>query len=206
MGGARPDAEPVDNRSGDPLPAQDAGAITGAGAGDTPAAQGDRVDGRVRSTAASVMAWAFGAFNAIPTAILGFLSLWLFVFFPWLRPWEPPVERKVTIANVTIAEPRFTFPSTQEPMTVVLFDVEAVGYDAVPLEVATLWLDAATGERVGANLDLHGKLTKPTRTDTSVVWLDVPQPPPTAFPRSASGQRPPCFRVRVLIFVAPKEP
>jgi hypothetical protein len=134
---------------------------------------------------------------ALLTPLLAFVTLWLFALFPWLRPWTPPEERRVSIDNAVVAERRFTLPESGEEVTVVTFDAEAVGYAADPITVATLWLDPTTGQRVEPNLLAHGNLVSSAMTNRSVGWLNVPYP---TLPADVQG----CLVLRVLLLLAPE--
>jgi hypothetical protein len=130
-----------------------------------------------------------------PAALITIGSLWLFAIVPSLRPWQPPEEQGVTISNVRIAERRLTHPETREEVTVVFFNAEVIGYDRKEIQVATLWMDALTGERADDTPDLvrYKSLSNFTRTDRSVVWLNVPYP---ALRDESLG----CLFIRVLLF------
>src|SRR5215211_5787382 len=80
----------------------------------------------------------------VTTPFLAFLSVWLFALFPWLWPWSPAEERRVSISEATVAERRFVLPEDREEVTVVTFNAEAVGYAANNITVATLWIDPVT--------------------------------------------------------------
>jgi hypothetical protein len=134
---------------------------------------------------------------AFLTPLLAFATLWLFAFFPWLRPWTPPEERRVSIDNAVVAERRFTLPESGEEVTVVTFDAEAVGYAADPISVATLWLDPVTGMRVEPTMLVHGNLVSSAMTNRSVGWLNVPYPTLPADVQS-------CLVLRVLLLLAPE--
>ncbi len=133
---------------------------------------------------------------AVLTPLLAFATVWVFAFFPWLRPWTPPEERRVSIANAVVAERRFTLPESGEEVTVVTFDAEAVGYAANPITVATLWLDPVTGRRVEPTMLVHGNLVSSAMTNRSVGWLNIPYP---TLPADVQG----CLVLRVLLLLAP---
>ena len=135
--------------------------------------------------------------DAVPAALLGFVTIWLFALFPGLRPWTPPEERTVSISNAVVAERQFTLPEDREEVTVVTFEADVTGYAASPITVATLWLDAVTQRRVEPELTLHGNLVSSAMTNQSVGWLDVRYP---TLPDDVQG----CLVVRVLLLLTPE--
>jgi hypothetical protein len=135
-------------------------------------------------------AWAF--LKDVPAGILTLLTLWVFTFVPQLRPWEPPQEKSATISNVTVAERRFVNPD-EDVMTVVLFTADTVGFDRRRIRIATLYLDAVTNQRVGLGFQQHGELSELTRTQKSVIWIEVPYP---EFDFDDSG----CVVIRVFAY------
>lgn len=141
-------------------------------------------------------------FKAVPasilTAVVGFVTLWLFALFPNLRPWTPPEVRTVSISDAVVAERRFTLPDDREEVTVVTFKADVTGYTTDPITVATLWLDPLTQRRVEPELTLHGNLVSSAKSNQSVGWLDVPYP---TLPLDVQG----CLILRVLLLLAPEE-
>jgi hypothetical protein len=132
------------------------------------------------------------------------VTLWVFSVFPGLRPWEPPVVRKVTISDVAIAEPRLG-GGDMNPVSVVLVDVTVQGYVGDYLEVWTLWLDERNDDRISTRAGpsgptYHGRLKVDTATDTVALWLHAEPPTPEEM-LGMSG----CYFVRVVLMVAPDE-
>jgi hypothetical protein len=173
--------EPADGVVQAPARAGGGGASDGRPAGNAPAAE----------TWRSVLKGAWPVFLAGLPALVTLAAL-TFDLFPSLRPVVPPEVRRVEVTEAAVVERNRTLPD--EEVTVVFFAVEAVGYDADAITVATLWMDAATLERVEADLVPHGVLTTNTRTDRVVGWLDVPYP--YELPASSSG----CLFLRVLLY------
>jgi hypothetical protein len=150
-----------------------------------------------RGSAGDYFKSAWPVFLAGLPALVTLVAL-TFDLFPALRPVTPPEVRRVQVSNAAVVERQRTQPDG-EVVNVVFFDVEAVGYDADGIEVATLWIDEATRRRIEPDLQRHGILTTNTRTDRVVGWVDVPYP--FALPPDSSG----CLFVRVLLYVAPEE-
>lgn len=139
--------------------------------------------------------WAF--IKDFPGALLAVLLLWMFNAFPALKPWEPPQENRAAISNVALAERNFLRQESDGAVVLVLlFDIETVGYDRKEIGIATLLLDPVTGERIGSAMRRHGRLFNLTRTERSIVWLDLPYP---TFDDGDSG----CVSVRVFAFELP---
>ena len=151
----------------------------------------------LRQRFAALLSGVFAFIKAVPASLLAFVTVWLFAFFPWLRPWTPQESRQVSIANAAVAERAFTRPESREEVTVVTFEAESVGYAADPITVATMWIDPTTERRVEPHLVLHGNLVSTARSNKSVGWLDVPYP---TLPDGVQG----CLKLRVLLLLAPK--
>src|SRR5215218_6866338 len=81
---------------------------------------------------------AWPVFLGLLPALATLLSL-IFVIRPSWRPVEPPQARGVEIKDVVLAERQRTLADGEE-VTVVYYDVEAVGYDADKIVVATEWI------------------------------------------------------------------
>jgi hypothetical protein len=145
------------------------------------------------------VSWPILAFvAALVTPLVTFITLWLLALVPWLRPWEPLEERRVSISDARAAERRLTLPGDREEVTVVTFNAEAVGYAADPIAVATLWIDPMTGRRVHPTFEFHGYLVSTAKSNQSVGWLDVPYP---TLPDGAQG----CLILRILLLLAPED-
>src|SRR3954463_16584051 len=82
----------------------------------TPASRPFRLD------LGSVLSKGLSLIDAVPAALLGFITIWLFALFPGLRPWTPPEERTVSISNAVVAERQFTRRDDREEVTVVTFE------------------------------------------------------------------------------------
>lgn len=146
---------------------------------------------------AGLLSGSLSLIKAVPTALLGFITVWLLAFFPWLRPWTPLEERTVAISEAAVSERRFINPDDRAVFTVVTFNAKVTGYAANPIVVATMWIDPTTQRRVEPDLNFHGRLVSTATTNQSVGWLDVP------FPTLPAGVQS-CLVVRVLLFLAPE--
>ncbi len=154
-----------------------------------------RAGASARQALANVFGWIWGLFQAVPTAILAFLSLWIFVFFPWLRPWEPPVERRISINELALAE-RDKDLGDGRLVNAVYFVVEAYGYDGDPVSVDWLLYDVQTRQRL-AEMQVPrrwGVIDFSTRSDAVMGEIEVPPP----------ENHPGCVFVR--IFLHPNSP
>jgi hypothetical protein len=124
------------------------------------------------------VAWPFflSALPALVTLIA--LSLRL---FPWLEPAPPPEARSVTVSDLSLAE-RSRDLGDGVVANVVLFDIEAVGYNADDAadDIAVNWLvfDAATRQRLAEQPDPErwGVIVFGTRSDRVVGEIVVPPP------------------------------
>ena len=143
-----------------------------------------------RQAAAELSTWLWGLVKAIPPSILAFLSLWVFVFFPWLRPWEPPVERRISITDLVLGE-RDKDLGDGVVVNAIFFVVEAVGYDADDVAVEWLEYDVQTRQRLEEmpTPEPWGVIDFDTRSDRVIGEIDVPPP----------ENHPGCVFVRVLL-------
>jgi hypothetical protein len=134
--------------------------------------------------------WLWGLVKAVPPSILAFLSLWLFVFFPWLRPWEPPVERRIAISDLVLGE-RDKDLGDGRIANAIFFEVEALGYDADDVAVDWLTFDVQTRRRLEEmpTSERWGIIDFDTRSDRVIGEIDVPPP----------VDHPGCVFVRVLL-------
>jgi len=171
----------------------------GEGADAKPPGSGDAHHHHVigwRQAVAGLLAGAATLATAGPASIVAIITVWIFAIFPGLRPWEPPAEQKLTVSNAVVAERNHTMADREE-RTAIYFDIEAIGYDRQPVLVATLWLDAITGERIEPEFVPHGVLESNTRTNRWVHWLNVEYPD---LPADSTG----CLVLRVLLFLMPE--
>lgn len=131
------------------------------------------------------------------TAIVGMLSAFgtflgiAFNLFPSLKPEEPVQIRGVAITAVTIGEHKLL--ADQRLANEVLFEVEAVGYDAEEIAAAWVTINAATHERLEQTPWSWGRFDFDTRADRVIGRIDAPPP----------LRSPGCVYVRVLLFPAP---
>lgn len=184
-----PDPHP-DGVTGSPMGSGGSAAQDGLKTGGTPAPTARSPDGGDRGTFKVPVELAL--LGAVITAALPALATFfgiVFDLFPALTP-EAPIEvRGVTVGEVSLAE-RNSDRGDGRWVNVVLFEIEAVGYDADTIAYTTLTLDAATRERLPEQGEESGVLDLDTRTDRVVIRLDVPPP----------GTSPGCVVLRVLLF------
>lgn len=140
--------------------------------------------------------WIWTLIKAVPPSVLGFLSLWIFVFAPWLRPWEPPVERHISIADLVVGE-RDKIGEDGVVVNTVYVVIDAVGYDADDVDLFWLELDQQGQYRLDETSDaqLAQTLDFNTRTDRALGEIDVPVP----------VDHPGCIFVRVMLRVRPPD-
>src|SRR4051794_18385610 len=97
----------------------------------------------VRAGLAATLSSGLSLIKAVPASILasllGFVTVWLFVLSPGLRPGTPVEERPVSISNAVVAKRHFPRRDDREEVTVVTFEADVTGYAANPITVATLW-------------------------------------------------------------------
>jgi hypothetical protein len=134
--------------------------------------------------------WLWGLVSAVPPSILAFLSLWVFVFFPWLRPWEPPVERRISITDLVLGE-RDKDLGDGRFVNAIFFVVEAFGYDDDDVAVEWLEFDVQSRRRLAEipTPQPWGVIDFDTRSDRVIGEIDVPPP----------ENHPGCVFVRVLL-------
>lgn len=156
----------------------DALGAPGGGRGAAPALAGMNAPPAPTSLGVWKAAWPFflSALPALVTLIA--LSLRL---FPWLEPVPPPDVRSVTITDLAFAE-RNRELGDGVVANVVLFEVEAVGYNADDEgdDIAVDWLvfDAATRQRLAEQPDPErwGVIVFGTRSDRVVGEVVIPPP------------------------------
>jgi len=131
----------------------------------------------VRHAFTDLFTWLWDLVKAVPPSILAFLSLWVFVFFPWLRPWEPPVERRISITDLVLGE-RDKDLGDDRLVNVIVFVVEAFGYDADDVRVDWLEYDVQTRQRLAEmpTPEPWGVIDFDTRSDRVIGEIDVPPP------------------------------
>lgn len=136
-----------------------------------------REGGSARRTLTELSTWLWGLVSAVPPSILAFLSLWVFVFVPWLRPWEPPVERRISITDVVLGE-RDKDLGDDVFVNVIVFVVEAFGYDGDDVTVEWLEYDLQTRQRLRElpTPEHWGEIDFNTRSDRVIGEIDVPPP------------------------------
>ena len=152
--------------------------VAPADGGDGGSGTGAELGGRTSNQGVWKAAWPFflSALPALVTLIA--LSLRL---FPWLEPVPPPEARSVTITDLAFAE-RNRNLGDGVVANAVLFEVEAVGYNADDAadDIAVEWLvfDAATRQRLAEQPDPErwGVIVFGTRSDRVVGEIVVPPP------------------------------
>jgi len=129
----------------------------------------------------------------VVTLAAGSVTL-LFQLFPGLVPAPPPPERRVEISRASVAE-RQRITSTGVVFDVVSFEVEAIGHEDDAIAVATLWIDAETGQRLEPDWQMHGRVSPATTlTEHVAIWFPVTYP--FSLPSGSSG----CMFLRIAVY------
>jgi hypothetical protein len=192
---AAPDSTPTPVAGTAPGDSTDSSSLSAAGDAAPTAAEVSQTFRRAGSTGWQALTNLFtglwGLVNAVPLSILAFAALWVFVFFPWLRPWEPPVERRVSITDLVLGE-RDKDLGDDRLVDVIYFVVKAFGYDADDIAVEWLEYDVQTRQRLAEmpTPQYWGVIDFDTRSDRVIGEINVPPP----------EDHPGCVFVRVFLW------
>jgi hypothetical protein len=174
------------------------GTDNGRGEPPVPSGPGEGASDRVKpkSLARGFLAFLTSSWAVILAAIGGATAAvtLLFQLFPGLVPDPPPPERRVEISRASVAE-RQRITETGIVVDVVYFEVEAIGHEDNEIAVATLWIDAETGQRLEPDWQMHGRVSPATTlTEHVAIWFPVTYP--FSLPRGSSG----CVFLRIAVY------